>query len=97
MRKLFTTVFFLAVVILAVAFTYRNQQTVLVDYLFGQGDVSLPWLTLVAILGGWALGLLSMLGVVIRLMAERRRLRRATELAEQEVENLRNIPIRDAH
>jgi len=45
---------------------------------------------------GVALGMLGCLGVVVRQRRELARLRKAVRVAEQEVENLRTLPIRDA-
>jgi hypothetical protein len=45
---------------------------------------------------GALIGLFFSLGMVIRLKRETQRLRRQMQIAEQEVVNLRNIPIKDA-
>ena len=45
---------------------------------------------------GACVGMLFSLGMVVRLKRETLRLRRQIQLTEQEVVNLRNIPIKDA-
>jgi hypothetical protein len=46
---------------------------------------------------GVVLGILASLGSIIKLRRERARLKHAVKMAEAEVNNLRSIPIRDAH
>lgn len=97
MRRSIAIILFLVIVALAASFSYLNPQQVDVDYLFGEQRLGLPWLLFLTMVTGWLLGVLSMLGILLRLLADRRRLRRSVHLAEMEIDNLRSIPIRDAH
>ncbi len=44
---------------------------------------------------GWMLGVLSALVLVLKLLRDRRKLRRNVRLAEAEADNLRSLPLRD--
>jgi uncharacterized membrane protein YciS (DUF1049 family) len=95
MGRIIITVFALLIIGIAAAFSYLNAGSVSVDYLIGQGEIRLHWLLYIAVLSGWVLGLLSLLGPLLRLMATRRRLREQVRLAETELDNLRRLPLSD--
>ena len=97
MRRFFITVLFLMVAVMAAAFAFLNPGYVTVDYFVDSTEIPLPWMVLGVLTAGWVLGLLSLGSVLVGMLTERRRLRHAVALAEKEVDNLRNIPIRDAH
>ena len=81
---------------LMLVFTRLNPGTIEVDLAAGTVESSIPLAFTVAFAAGWLFGCLSMAFVVARLIAERRRLRRALRNTEVEVSSLRNLPLSDA-
>ncbi|HEB99133.1 MAG TPA: LapA family protein [Thiotrichales bacterium] len=84
-----------ALVILGLVFAVLNAQTVELDYFLGKAEVPLALTLVLTLAGGALLGMLFSFGLVVRLKREILRLRRKAQLAEQEVANLRAIPIKD--
>jgi len=75
MRKFFYVVFVFVVALFGLTFSYRNHQTVRLDYYFGLGwEVQLPLLLFVTFALGLALGCLATLP---RVFAARRRFAKA--------------------
>lgn len=91
----------LAVVILLVAaamfvFTSANRGDVNVHLLFAEVSTTLPVAFTVAFVVGWLFGILCMGFWALKLINERRTLRRALRSTESEVSTLRNLPLSDA-
>jgi uncharacterized membrane protein YciS (DUF1049 family) len=90
-RIVFPLVLF-AVLILAVLFAALNSGDIEVDLgLFSTRLEKSLALTL-AFAAGWTFGLLCLAVVLLRMVLERRRLRKALRLAEAEVRTLRSLP-----
>ena len=90
--------FFVAMVMLVIGlgFAYKNAQIVNVDYYFGlhwEGPLSLLLLSTLTL--GALLGLLAGLGMYVRIQRQLVRTRREVRAMEQEVQNLRALPIKD--
>ncbi len=97
MSRLFSFLVLLILVVAGLAFAVVNDQPVSLNYFLGVIDVPLA-LTLVLTLAlGAALGILFSMGMIVRLKRDGLKLRRQAQLAEQEVANLRSIPIKDSH
>ena len=93
-------VFFIFVVLFvfftAVVFAASNQGTIDLDLAFMQLQMQKP-LAFILFLGvGWLFGVLCVGILMLKLLGERRRLRKALELAEAEVKSLRSMPMQDA-
>ncbi len=89
---------FVAIVMLALGlgFAYKNAQIVNVDYYFGlhwEGSLSLLLLSTMTL--GVLLGLVVGLGMYVRMQRQLVRARREIREIEQEVQNLRALPIKD--
>ena len=89
---------FVAIVMLALGlgFAYKNAQIVNVDYYFGlhwEGSLSLLLLSTMTL--GVLLGLVVGLGMYVRMQRQLVRARREIREIEQEVKNLRALPIKD--
>ena len=80
---------------LGAAFTVMNAVNVPVDYYFGQRELPLPVVLLVALGVGALLGMRAGLGAILGLKRDNARLRRRERLAVEEVNNLRSIPLRE--
>jgi putative membrane protein len=90
--------FFVAIVTLVfgLGFAYKNAQMVAVDYYFGlhwEGPLSLILLSTVTL--GVVIGFIGSLGIVIRMQRQLVRARREVREVEQEVQNLRALPLKD--
>ena len=97
MLRIIGVVLVVLVVVLGASFAYINSGTVTVHLWIRTVELSLPFALFSALLLGWLLGIASTVGVIMRQLREVRRLRRAAKLAETEINNLRCIPIRNAH
>ena len=86
----------LLIFFLMLLFTNSNPGVVTLDLAFGIVQPSIPLAFSVTFVIGWAFGLLCTSVVILRLINERRRLRRALRNSESEVSGLRNLPLADA-
>jgi uncharacterized membrane protein YciS (DUF1049 family) len=77
-------------------FTSNNPGTVEIDLAFDTVTPSIPVAFSVLFVIGWAFGLLCTSIFILRLINERRQLRRALRHAQSEVSSLRNLPLNDA-
>lgn len=97
MKRIIYLVLFLVIIIFGIIFAVLNADSVPLNYYFGTKQIPLSLVLVFAMSVGAVLGVLASLGHVIRARREVARLRKAAELAEKEVANLRAIPIRDEH
>jgi len=96
LRNLIVPVLSLVVLASAAVFAALNPGRLSLDLAFVEITTAKS-LALVAAFGlGWVLGLVSAMLAMLRALGERRRLRKALRLAEQEVQALRSLPAVDA-
>jgi uncharacterized integral membrane protein len=88
----------LVVIIFAamLVFTYHNKGTVDVDLILTTVTTSVPVAFTIAFAIGWLFGILCMGAWALRLINDRRNLRRSLRVSESEVTSLRNLPLHDA-
>lgn len=82
--------------LIGITFSYHNREAVDIGYYFGlhwQGPVSLALLTAFAV--GIAVGYLATFQAVVRMQRQLVRTRKELRQVEQEVQNLRALPIKD--
>jgi len=79
-----------------VVFSYLNKGDVEVNLAFVSITTSISIAFTVTLVAGWLLGVISMGVFALRLVNERRSLRRALRVSESEVTSLRNLPLSDA-
>lgn len=87
--------FFLVFIIVGAAFAVLNSDSVSMDYYFGKLDLPLSIVLVVAMSGGAFLGVFACSGLMLRLKHENHGLKRKARMVNEEVKNLRTIPIRD--
>jgi uncharacterized membrane protein YgaE (UPF0421/DUF939 family) len=87
---------FVVILISMLVFTRLNPGLINVDLAFAAVKTSIPLAFTVTFIIGWLFGLLCTVLFVMRLINERRQLRRALRLSEAEVSSLRSLPISDA-
>jgi len=85
----------LLVVALGAALATLNADTVRFDYYFDAMDLPLSMVLVVTLGVGALFGVLAGLSLSLGVRRENARLRRSLNLAEQEISNLRKLPIRD--
>ncbi len=76
--------------------TYHNKGTVDVDLILTTVTTSVPVAFTIAFAIGWLFGILCMGAWALRLINDRRNLRRSLRVSESEVTSLRNLPLHDA-
>lgn len=89
--------FWIIVIILGVTFASLNPEKITLNYYIDTQTVHLPLVLLGSLVIGAFLGVIAMLPSVIRNKAKARRLSHHVKHVEQEVQNLRAIPIKDRH
>ena len=77
-------------------FTSSNPGLVELDLFFQTVQPSIPLAFSLTFVFGWIFGLLCTVVFILRLVNERRQLRRALRQSESEVSSLRSLPIADA-
>lgn len=79
-----------------VVFSYLNTGDVEVNLAFVSVTTSISIAFTLTLVVGWLLGVVSMGFYALRLVNERRTLRRALRVSESEVSSLRSLPLSDA-
>lgn len=97
MSRILSVLALLILVGVGITFTVFNPHTVTLNYVVGNLNVPLALLMVIVLAAGVLLGLLFAGFKVVRLKREIHQLRRKARLAQEEVTNLRAIPIKDSH
>lgn len=95
-RSLVSLLAVLLLFLVVIIFSWQNPGDIEVDLAFAVFTISKALAFAIAIGIGWLWGVLSILVYVVKLLNERRRLRKQVRLAEAELNNLRNLPMHDA-
>lgn len=95
MSRLVSLFLLVSLILVGLAFAVTNSKPVELNYFLASREVPLAMTLVLTLAFGALIGLIFSLGMVIRLKRETLRLRRQVQITEQEVVNLRNIPIKD--
>ena len=95
-KKISVVLISLAILVVMLVFSRLNPGMIEVDLAVGTYTTSVPLAFTIAFVAGWLFGILCLAAYVIRLVNERRQLRKSVRLAEAEVTSLRSLPISDA-
>ncbi|HJW80600.1 MAG TPA: LapA family protein [Acidiferrobacterales bacterium] len=96
MKRFLYGILVLAILLVGVTFTTKNAQVVELNYYFGVHWVTpLSFMLLTTLTVGIALGVLVSLAMQARMQRQLLQVRRENRQLEQEVNNLRALPIRD--
>ena len=90
-------IFWFIVILIGVTFASLNSQNLTINYYVNTSTIHLPVLLLIALVVGAFLGVLAMLPSFIKSKHSSRRLKNKVKQIEQEVQNLRAIPLKDTH
>jgi len=97
MKRIVYAVLAVVVFVLGITFTFKNAQVVELNYYFGiHWQTPLSFMILTVLTAGIAFGLLASLAILARMQRQLFNVRRENRQLEQEVNNLRALPIRDA-
>lgn len=96
MRRILILVFALAVFGIVLALALENLQTARVHYLFGSVSMPLAAILAVVLILGALVGALTVLPAVLKARTRARRAHGRLGQAEEEINNLRRAPLRDA-
>lgn len=89
--------FWILIILLGITFAALNPQKIVLNYYLDTKTIYLPLIILLALLVGAALGIIVLLPSWIKNKNTVRRLKYKVKQIEQEVENLRTIPMKDVH
>mgnify|MGYP006283650093 CR=1 FL=1 len=95
MKRLLGFLFFLVVVVLGLGFAVLNAEPVRLHFYFGTATAPLSMVVVLAVVVGALLGVLASLKMVLAARRRAGKLQHKVQLAEQELKNLREIPIKD--
>lgn len=97
MARLASAFIILLVLLLVLFFTLLNGEPVSVNYYLGEVQAPLALVIILALVSGAILGLISSVIVIMATRHEVSKLRREIKHTEQELMNLRTLPIKDKH
>jgi putative membrane protein len=95
-QKIAIAIVIVVIFALMLWFTRINPGTLQIDLAFGTIEPSIAMAFAITFVFGWLFGLACTSLFIIRVVNERRRLRKALRIAESEVSSLRSLPIADA-
>jgi len=97
MKRMFYGALALFIFLVGITFTFKNAQVVELNYYFGiHWQTPLSFMVLTVLTAGIAVGFLASLAILARMQRQLFRSRRENRQLEQEVHDLRALPIRDA-
>ena len=96
LKRIGLAILIILIVIVMMTFTAYNTGMVEIDLAFTEVHTSIPLAFTVTFALGWLFGILCIGFYVLKLLNERRVLRRTLRMSESEVSSLRNLPLSDA-
>ena len=87
----------LFIIIFGIVFAVLNAESVQLNYYLGAVELPLSLVLVLAMIIGAILGIFASLSFVIGTRRNASKLKRSVAVAEKEILNLRNIPIKDEH
>ena len=95
MTYIINLIVFLFVLTLGLSFAILNAEPVELDYYFGSQRLSLSLIVLITLIIGVLAGVIASLGIIIKLKREVSHLRKANQVLDLELANLRTLPVRE--
>ncbi len=90
-------IFWILVAAIVIVFAVLNSHSVAINFYVTTINFYLPLLLLLTLAIGALLGILAMLPVLFRSKGAHRRCKQRIRTMEQELNNLRTIPVKDTH
>jgi len=97
MTRFISIVVIILILLLVLTFTLLNAEPVSLNYYLGEVEQPLALILVVTFVAGALIGLLSSTLVILSSRHEVSKLRKHIKQTEQEVINLRSIPLKDKH
>lgn len=97
MRRIFLFILFIVLAVIGISFAVLNAEPAQLNYYFASTEAPLSLIIVLAMAVGALLGVLATMGMVLSQKRASAQMRRKAELCEQELKNLRRIPIQDKH
>lgn len=96
LKRIGLAILILLIVIVMATFTANNTGMIDIDLAFTEVHTSIPLAFTVTFAIGWLFGILCLGFYALKLLNDRRVLRRTLRMSESEVSSLRNLPLSDA-
>ena len=96
MTGLVQLILLMLILIIAAAFAALNEQVISMNYFIGTMDTPLTFVIIVCFILGMLFSFLIIVGYIIRLRWQQRRMKQALQLKDQELNNLREMPLKDS-
>ena len=96
LKRALTVLVAIAVLVAMFVFTSKNTDEIEVDLLFSKVPTTVPIAFTVVFAVGWLFGLACTAFWALRMVRDRRSLKRSLQVSESEVSSLRNLPLNDA-
>ena len=96
LKRIGLAIVIILIVVVMATFTANNTGMIDIDLAFARVTTSIPLAFTVAFAVGWLFGILCMGFFALKLINERRLLRRSLRMSQSEVSSLRNLPLSDA-
>jgi uncharacterized membrane protein YciS (DUF1049 family) len=96
LKRIGLVILIVLIAIVMLAFTMGNTGMIDIDLMFTRVNTSIPLAFTATFALGWLFGILCMGYFALKLVNERRVLRRSLRLTENEVSSLRSLPLSDA-
>lgn len=84
------------ILIIAAAFAALNEQVISMNYFIGTMDTPLTFVIIVCFILGMLFSFLIIVTYIIRLRWQQRRMKQSLRLKDQELNNLRAMPVKDS-
>lgn len=95
MGRLIGFLFLVVLIVLGLSFAVLNSQPVSLNYYFGYRDIPLSMIVVLSLATGAVIGVLVSAGLMLRLKAQSRQLRRKLRNAEKDSDQLRVLPAKE--
>lgn len=95
MRNFITIIFALLIFVVSALFFAQNDGKVSINYFSGQLEWQLNWVMVFCTVIGFVVGLLSILGSLLKTKLQLRQTKSKLNKQEQELNSLRALPVKD--
>ncbi len=95
MGRLLGFLFLVVLIVLGLSFAVLNAQVVSLNYYFGYRDIPLSMVVVLSLAAGAVIGVLVSAGLILRMKAQTRQLRRKLRNAEKDSDQLRVLPAQE--
>lgn len=97
MKRIVLFAILLLVALIGLSFALINAEMVTLNFYFGSVQAPLSLVMVFALAIGAVMGVIASLWVIIGNKRELAKMRKAAKVAEQEIDNLRSLPMKDTH